>query len=311
MSDGVVLIGHGTVERLDELPGFLANIRHGHAAPPELIQEVRRRYEAIGGKSPLNDISRRLARKVEEIIGLPVRMAMRLAPPRSAEVLGALADAGVDRIAVVPLAQHSAHVYRVAVGMAAATLGRPMAVLASENWGQTPALVEAYAAELRATLAECPDPARARVVMTAHSLPLAVIRRGDAYEREVRASADAVAARALDAGMPPVRTRVPEPGHVARLRRAAARVAGARAPAHARSHRERGRHRRRDRADRLSRRPHRDSLRPRHRSEGLGDRGSGSPTGVPARSTMAPCSPRRSRTSARRLLAGREAGRER
>ena len=33
---------------------FLANIRRGHAAPPELLSEVRRRYEAIGGQSPLN-----------------------------------------------------------------------------------------------------------------------------------------------------------------------------------------------------------------------------------------------------------------
>jgi ferrochelatase len=204
VSDAVVLIGHGTVERLDELPEFLAAIRHGHAAPPELVQEVRRRYEAIGGKSPLNDISRRLARKVEARLGMPVRVAMRLAPPKPGDVLAELADCGATRVFVVPLAQHSAHVYKVTMTAAAAALGRPMEVVAAANWGQTPALLEAYAAELRATLAQCTDMATTRVVMTAHSLPVMVIQRGDAYEREVRASVEGIA-HAVGASMPPHR----------------------------------------------------------------------------------------------------------
>ena len=34
----LVLIAHGTVERLDDLPAFLANIRRGQAAPEEIVQ---------------------------------------------------------------------------------------------------------------------------------------------------------------------------------------------------------------------------------------------------------------------------------
>ena len=64
MKSAIVLIAHGTVESLDDLPEFLRNIRRGHAAPPELIAEVRRRYEAIGGKSPLLDLTRSVAAKL-------------------------------------------------------------------------------------------------------------------------------------------------------------------------------------------------------------------------------------------------------
>jgi protoheme ferro-lyase len=42
--DGLLVIAHGTVDSLEDLPPFLAAIRRGHAAPPELICEVRRRY---------------------------------------------------------------------------------------------------------------------------------------------------------------------------------------------------------------------------------------------------------------------------
>src|SRR6266496_1416839 len=61
MSDHVLLLGHGTVDNLEDLPAFLANIRHGRPSPPELVQEIRRRYELIGG-SPLLRISHELAR---------------------------------------------------------------------------------------------------------------------------------------------------------------------------------------------------------------------------------------------------------
>ena len=53
---GLVVIAHGTVDSLDDLPAFLTNIRRGHAPSAELLHEVTRRYEAIGGKSPLLDI---------------------------------------------------------------------------------------------------------------------------------------------------------------------------------------------------------------------------------------------------------------
>jgi ferrochelatase len=56
VSQAVLLVAHGTVDDLDDLPAFLANIRRGHPAPPELVAELRRRYVAIGG-SPLNAIN--------------------------------------------------------------------------------------------------------------------------------------------------------------------------------------------------------------------------------------------------------------
>jgi len=67
MKSAVVLTAHGTVEKLDDLAPFIANIRRGHAPPPAIVEEVRRRYEAIGGQSPLLDHTRMLAKKVEVV----------------------------------------------------------------------------------------------------------------------------------------------------------------------------------------------------------------------------------------------------
>lgn len=197
MKKALVLVAHGTVESLEDLPAFLRNIRRGHEPPPDLVAEVRRRYEAIGGRSPLLEVSRRLAAKVEGALGVPVRVAMRLWRPYPAEVLGALAGGAGEPlgVAVVPLAQYSASIYVEAVREAAAALpgGTPARVAGASNWGSRPEIVAAFASRVEDALARAGGPAK--VLFTAHSLPVAVIRGGDPYEREVQAAAEAIAAR--------------------------------------------------------------------------------------------------------------------
>ncbi len=203
--DALLTIAHGTVDSLDDLPAFLTVIRRGHAAPPPLVAEVRRRYEAIGGRSPLNDVCREVTRKVGERLGLRAAFAARLWAPKPDAVLAELAAEGVERVVVLPLAQHSAPLYVDAVRRAAdarsASGAPPMEIVGPGNWGQAPELTQAFADSLAGALELLPDPARSRVLFTAHSLPLAVVRGGDPYEREVRASAEAVA-RAVGGAMP-------------------------------------------------------------------------------------------------------------
>lgn len=185
---GLVLVAHGTVDALDDLPEFLTNIRRGHAPTPELLHEVRRRYEAIGS-SPLNAINRELAGKVGARLGLPARLANRLFRPYPKAALEELAAEGVDAVAVLPLAQHSAKIYGEAVEAAAKEVPAIQRVVAASNWGRSPALSDAFAESITSALAALPGEAVTRVVLTAHSLPLAVVQSGDPYEAEVRASA--------------------------------------------------------------------------------------------------------------------------
>jgi ferrochelatase len=192
MTEAVLLVAHGTVDDLDELPAFLARIRRGHPAPPALVEELRRRYAAIGGASPLNAINRRLAEKVGRALGVTTRLANRLAAPLVADVVRDLAQGGVARIASVPLAQYSARVYAEPVRAAAKDAG--VEARCAESWACEPALIDAYAAAAREAI-DRGDASKTTLVMTAHSLPTAAIRAGDSYEREVRACAEAVGAR--------------------------------------------------------------------------------------------------------------------
>lgn len=198
----VVLIAHGTVESLDDLPEFLTNIRRGQRPPPELLTEVRRRYEAIGGRSPLLDVTLELAEKLEAKLSLPTRVAMRLFRPYPKEVLVRLVAEGIRRVVAVPLAQHSAAVYGSAVRASARELEANLEILCAKNWGRERTLTRLFAARVLEALSRVPagEASRTALVMTAHSLPLAVVRAGDPYETEVRASAEDVATEVRAAG---------------------------------------------------------------------------------------------------------------
>lgn len=195
MPQGLVVIAHGTVDSLDDIPAFLTNIRRGHAPPQELVDEVTRRYRAIGGKSPLNDTTRAVAEKLAAATGLPARACGRLFAPYPREAIDELFALGVDELVVVPLAQHSAPLYVDAVRAAVRESSKPETpVVGPANYGREPRLVRAFADRVERVLREIPadELATTSVVFTAHSLPVAVVRAGDPYEAEFRASVELV-----------------------------------------------------------------------------------------------------------------------
>jgi ferrochelatase len=194
---GVLLVSHGTVDRLDDLPAFVTNVRRGQAPAPDVTEELRRRYEAIGGISPLNGTSALLAERLGGTLGVPVAWANRLWKPYVRDVLRIMAAGGVRRVVVVPLAPFSAHVYEADAKQSALahaeTAGIEIACVT--NWGQHPKLVSAFVERIDQALAQASDRDRTTLILTAHSLPRAIVDRGDPYERDVRAAAEAIADR--------------------------------------------------------------------------------------------------------------------
>lgn len=190
MREAVLVVAHGTVSSPDEIPEFLRAIRRGRPASAELVAETRQRYLAIG-RSPLLDVTQQQARRLGERIGKPVFVGMRLWRPLVADVLAQIAAAGIERVTVVPLAPFSVGVYHDAALAAQRSQPRAAALelVPVAPWGSAPELVAAHVAQIRAArgFAEADT-----VVLSAHSLPLAVVRGGDRYPDEVRAAAAAI-----------------------------------------------------------------------------------------------------------------------
>jgi ferrochelatase len=200
---GVLLMTYGSPDSLDDMPRYLAAVRGGRAADPELVTEFRRRYEVIGG-SPLIPITEAQAAAVEEElhrrgVAAVVRAAMRFSEPSIVTQMRALADAGCSEVVGVVMSPQYSELlmrgYRGALEAAAAELGD-----AAPRWALAPAwyrndhFLEAVAQRVREGLAKLP--ADAPVLLTAHSLPRRVAESEPEYLDQLQETAASVAERA-------------------------------------------------------------------------------------------------------------------
>jgi protoporphyrin/coproporphyrin ferrochelatase len=204
VTDAVLLMAYGGPDRLDQVEAYYTDIRRGSPPSPQLVEELVGRYRAIGGGSPLSRIveAQRAALQAELAArgrALRVYAGMRHIEPRIGRIVEGMASDGVERFAAIALApQKSSNTagYGRVVEAALAGLGEAApAVVVVDSWHDQPRFIEALAATTSEALARFPDPARVRVMFTAHSLPARVVAEGDLYPDQLAETAALVAAQ--------------------------------------------------------------------------------------------------------------------
>ncbi len=199
MKQAVLLLAHGAPDRLEDVEEYLTLVRSGRPLAPHLVEEIKQRYAAIGGGSPLTQRTRDQAQALERRLaqdGCPVQVVfgMRNWRPSIREAMAQIKDQGIERVVAICLApQYS----RLSVGLyfrrtqeAKLELGVKAEVAWTKSFHNHPLLVEAFHERLAPLLP------RERVLFTAHSLPEKILDTADAYVAETKATAQAVAFRA-------------------------------------------------------------------------------------------------------------------
>jgi ferrochelatase len=201
---GVLVMAYGAPTSLDEIPGYLADIRSGRPTPAAVVDEITENYRAIGGGSPLLEVTRRQVDALAGQLGDGYRcyLGMRHWSPWIEEVVGEMVDDGITHAVGLVLApQFSAlsvarYQQKVADGLELRR-GR-IDVEHVSSYHDAPGLVEAFAARVHEGLLRWPEEERGRVhvVFSAHSLPERVLADGDPYDMQCRETARLVAERA-------------------------------------------------------------------------------------------------------------------
>ena len=217
-------MAYGGPASLDELPGYLADIRSGRTTSRAVLEEVTESYRAIGGRSPLLDATRAQVDAIARELGDGFRcyLGMRHWSPWIEEVVGEMLEDGVTHAVGLVLApQFSAlsvarYEQKIADGLELYR-GR-MELVRVRSYHDHPGLIDAFAARVAEGLARWPEEERDRVhvVFSAHSLPERVLAGGDPYDAQCRETACLVGERA---GLPTERWswsyqsagRTPEP----------------------------------------------------------------------------------------------------
>ncbi len=201
MKKAVLLLAYGGPDSLDDIPAYLQDIRGGRPTPPALLDEITHRYQLIGGCSPLLAITRSAAAKLHGVVGLPVYVGMRHWRPTIRETVAAMLADGVQHAVVICMAPHystmSIGAYRTRLDEAIAVAGGELAVTFVESWYRQHDYLDGIAANVRETVLRF-DPVERRSVLTvftAHSLPEAIVERGDPYPVQLRETAAMLAER--------------------------------------------------------------------------------------------------------------------
>ena len=201
MTTAVLLMSYGSPERQDQLEPYYTHIRRGRPPTPEQLADLRRRYDAIGGLSPLAQRTRDQAAGVQAALdsidptGFQVFTAAKHSPPYLEDGVRLVAEAGIGELVAMVLAPHysalSVGEYLERVQETAREAG--ITVHPVESWHLEEDLIALLAERLvQAMEAVGTAPEATQVLVTAHSLPQRVLQMGDPYPEQLRETAEAV-----------------------------------------------------------------------------------------------------------------------
>jgi len=165
--------------------------------------KVKRQYDSIGGGSPIVDTSLRQAAALEEALlkagrPLPVALGNRYASPDIGEAVGKLASMGLKRLIVLPLyPQYSETTTGSAfkeVRRAVQTLAPDLELREVRDYPDHRGYAAAMAETLQGALESLSLRSRrkARILFSAHGLPVRYVEAGDPYPQRVAATVQAV-----------------------------------------------------------------------------------------------------------------------
>ena len=210
MNKALFLLNMGGPNNIDEVGLFLENMfadkniltvnRYMRRLIANIIigkrlENVKENYRLLGGKSPLLALTERLIAKLTSKIDIPVYAAMRYVPPFAADALLSCKEQGVEELLLFPMyPQYSSTTTLSSVEDIEAEC------LKIEYYPDIK-LLECYYDEYEYIAAsaekiiEAIDGKESReydLILSAHGLPLSIIRAGDPYEKQIEANVSAL-----------------------------------------------------------------------------------------------------------------------
>jgi ferrochelatase len=208
---GVVLFQLGGPDRPEAVEPFLYNLfcdpdiisfSGAWLARKPLAKWIARRraavvishYAAIGGGSPIRELTERQARALESALrphfSARVVVAMRYWHPLTSQAIAALDGAALDELVLLPLYPHHSFATTGSSLKEWNRLYRPegMPVRLIQQFFDHPDYIAALAENIGAVMERVARPAEVHLVFSAHGLPLSLVERGDIYPQQIEAT---------------------------------------------------------------------------------------------------------------------------
>ena len=202
----VLVMAYGTPGSADEIEAYYTHIRRGRPPTPDQLADLVRRYDAIGGISPLAERTGAQVAGMQRALDQAepgryrVFSGSRHAPPFIEDAVAEIVQAGFADVIALVLAPHysalSVGQYFERVAAAFDDTDAAVAVTYVQDWHLEPGLIDLLAVRLTDALSTFSAGAVVETLMTAHSLPARLLEMDDPYPDQLRQTAEAVSVAA-------------------------------------------------------------------------------------------------------------------
>lgn len=204
---GLLVMAYGTPYKEDDIERYYTHIRHGRKPSEEMLEDLRSRYKAIGGISPLAKITEEQAYKLQDHLNeiqndveFKAYIGLKHIEPFIEDAVEQMHKDGIEEAISLVLAPHystfSVKSYNSRAKETADKLGGP-AIKSVESWYKEPKFIDYWVEKLNETYASMSEEERnaSCLIVSAHSLPEKILQYGDPYPEQLKETADLIASK--------------------------------------------------------------------------------------------------------------------
>ncbi|HAA4277353.1 TPA_asm: ferrochelatase, partial [Listeria monocytogenes] len=186
----------------EDIERYYTDIRHGHKPSEEMIADLRGRYHAIGGLSPLAKITEAQAYGLEKALNesqdeveFKAYIGLKHIEPFIEDAVEAMHKDGIEEAISIVLAPHyssfSVEAYNKRAKDAADKLGG-LRIKAINDWYKQPKFIQMWADRINETAKQIPadELLDTVLIVSAHSLPEKIKQHNDPYPDQLQETAD-------------------------------------------------------------------------------------------------------------------------
>lgn len=198
----ILLMSYGTPKDTNQVEAYYTHIRGGRRPTDSEIDELRKKYIAIGGSSPLIRITESLASKLRIRLATygsqsRVYVAMKHSEPFIRDVVARCSREGNRQLLGIVLAPHyskmSTETYIKVVEEANSKLDNKMKLDFVDSWYRNELFLSAWERRIKEALQRFHS--GCTVIFSAHSLPEKILSEGDPYKEQLLETSRLLASR--------------------------------------------------------------------------------------------------------------------
>lgn len=205
---GLLIMAYGTPYKEEDIERYYTHIRRGRKPSEEALEDLKSRYEAIGGISPLAKITEDQAQaltdflnKMQNEVEFKLYIGLKHIEPFIEDAVHQMKKDGIEEAVSLVLAPHfstfSVKSYNERASEESAKIDGP-AITSIESWYHEPKFIQYWADKIQETIETMTEEEKEHFVLivSAHSLPEKIIAAGDPYPQQLKETADLLAGAA-------------------------------------------------------------------------------------------------------------------